>query len=154
MTQNEMLRKLLGQWEGECRTWFEPDQLADESPIAGEFTGVLEGRFVRHVYTGSMQGNPRHGEELIAFNKMAQAFQTTWIDDFHMNYGILISQGEALERGFSVRGDYEVGNGQPAWGWRTAYEFVDDDHLTITAYNIMSGEAEAKAVEIKYRRVK
>ena len=136
MPQNELLKKLLGKWEGDCRTWFEPGKLADESKVTGEFVSVLDGRFVRHSYAGMIQGKPRRGEELIAFNTMTKAFQTSWVDDFHMNYAIMFSQGAATERGFKVRGDYDVGNGQPKWGWRTEYELVDDNQLLITAYNI------------------
>ena len=144
---------MLGTWEGTCRTWFEPGTLADESTLVGEFTEILDGRFLRHTYQGMIQGKPRHGEEIIAFNSITKSFQTAWVDDFHMNYAIMFSEGKATERGFIVAGTYDVGENQHPWGWKTEYDLLDDDHLTITAYNIHPEGTEAKAIETTYRRV-
>ena len=113
MHQKDFFKCLIGKWEGGCRTWFEPRKLADESRVNGEFLEVFDGQFVRHTYAGTMQGKPRRGEELIAFNSVTESFESTWVDEFHMNYAIMFSQGESTERGFSVRGEYEVGEGQP-----------------------------------------
>lgn len=148
----EFFSWMIGDWQGNCRTWFDPGKLADESIVSGTIANVFEGPFLRHVYSGTMKNKPRSGEELIAFNGVTGDFQVSWIDSFHMNYAIMYCHGHAIESGFSVRGNYDIEQGQPQWGWRTDYTRTASDELSIIAFNITPDGLDAKAVETIYRR--
>ena len=153
-TPGQLFQLLPGEWRGACRTWFEPGRLADESEVSGQIFPLLGGFLLRHEYAGTVQSQSRHGEETIAHNKFTKQFEMSWIDSFHMNYAVMISKGEATSRGFVVKGEYDVSPDTPRWGWRTAYDLIDDDHLTIKAFNISPAGEEALALQTMYERVK
>lgn len=147
------LAQLAGSWAGTARTWFEPDKLADASPIAGTIRPVLDGRFAVHEYRGSLQGKPLTGIAIHGYHIDLDRYETAWIDSFHCGTAIMLSLGERRgdDAPLSVLGQYSVPGSEP-WGWRTAIEMPDPDHLVITHYNVMPGGAEARAVEIQYTR--
>lgn len=147
------LKSLIGEWQGQTKTWFEKDVLADESTTNGKITSLLGDRFISYDYEGSLNGKAFTGKMIIGFDIPYQKFTASWIDSFHMGTQIMLSSGGATEKGFSILGTY--GNpeyGEKLWGWRTELEILSKDEIVLTAYNISPEGEEAKATETILRR--
>lgn len=150
--RHRALQVLVGEWEGVARVWFEPDKLADEAPIRGTIRAVLDGRFVVHEYVTTFFGAPNEGLAIVGWHIDAQRCEMAWIDTGHSGTALMFSTGARDAAGMSALGHYGGHDGGPAWGWRTEIAQPDDDHLTITAWNITPEGVEAKATEIVYAR--
>ena len=150
-----LLGKMVGEWEGTARTWFEPDALADTSPVRGTVRAVLGGRFVVHEYEGTLQGHVMQGVALHGFALGENRFETEWIDSCHNGTRIMLSLGDRppADDVASVLGSYPAPEGPP-WGWRTEVDVsAAPDALTIRHYNRTPDGEEAIGVEFAYRRV-
>jgi len=151
---HHFLTQLAGGWTGTSKVWLEPDKLLDEAAIVGNIQIVLDGRFALFLYQSSIEGEAQHGMFTFGFNTTKEQYETSWLDSWHNNTAIMFCVGSERDHGFAVLGTYPDPTGGPDWGWRTEVEMIDEDHLTIIAYNISPEGGEAQATEMKLTRVK
>ena len=151
---HHFLTQLAGGWTGTSRIWLEPEKLLDEAPLVGNIQVILDGRFIMFLYQASVEGEAQHGMFTFGYNTTKDRYEASWLDSWHNNTAIMFCVGSARENGFQVIGNYPDPTGGPDWGWRTEVNLMDEDNLTITAYNITPNGEEAKATEAKLTRMK
>ncbi len=148
-----LLKRLVGDWRGQARTWLEPEAPPVAAPVTGSIRSVLDGRFALHEYTSALDDTPFAGLALYGYDLQQQCWLSAWADGFHNGTTIMFSQAQAApDSPFSVLGSYTDPSGGPDWGWRTAIELPAPDRLVLTHYNIQPQEAEVIAVEFAYER--
>ena len=149
------LGKMVGDWEGTTKTWFDPAKLEDESPIKGTMRLILDGRFIMHEYQSKFGDKPITGIAIYGYNLDLEKFQCAWVDSFHNGSAIMFSQGKKGDSEINILGSYAyvTPEMEQHWRWRTHIELVNDSEIVITAFNISPEGQETKATETVYRKV-
>jgi hypothetical protein len=149
------LSRMVGDWKGTCKVWFDPSKLEDESPVSGSMRLIMDGRFILHEYHGSFGDKPLTGMAIYGYNLELGKFQCAWIDSFHNGSAIMFSQGEKGDANMKLLGSYAyiTPDAEQYWGWRTHIDMVNDTEMIITAFNISPEGHESKATETIYHKV-
>src|SRR5687768_1584171 len=152
--KHHLLSRLVGEWKGTTKIWLNADGEPEEAPIQGSFKEVLGGRFILHEYNWRFHGKPHDGMMLFGYHLSLEKFQNLWIDSFHTGTDMMLSESKRGDEEFCFLGSYAyvTPETEQHWGWRTHVEFVNDDEIRMTAYNISPDRQETKGTETVYRR--
>lgn len=152
-TEHQALAKLAGTWDVAAKMWMEPGKDPIETKGSATFAVILDGRYVRQDYRGEMMGQPFTGIGIEGFDRVKNAYTSTWLDS--MSTGMVIMEGASSDGGKTItyEGDYSCPMEKRQIQGRSVNTLVDDDTFTVTMYATREG-SEAKTMELRYTRAK
>ena len=155
--EHALLKKDVGTWKAKVKLYMGPDGRADENATPmeseGEEVGQMVGEmWVVSVFKGSFAGFDFVGQGTSGYDPKLKKYVGSWIDStnphaMHMTgtYDAETKTLTSMTTGIDMMGNESKG--------KSLMVYVDDDHRTMTSYEIRDGK-EVKSMEIEYSRVK
>jgi hypothetical protein len=148
-----LLDPLVGKWKTVNKSWMGPGE-----PIVSEGEcermWLLGGRFLQSKYTGTFQGMPFEGMELLGYDMKKKEYSSVWID----NMGTTLSLGTGGQTDpsgklFTMTSSFDdpvTGKSVP---YRMVTKVIDNNSHTFSMIGTNNGK-DYTQMEISYTRVK
>jgi hypothetical protein len=148
---HEHLARYEGNWKGVVKMWMAPDGPPSVDESQTEARLIMGGRYLEMKHVGNFGGMPFEARAIEGYDNAAGRYESMWIDNFGTL--ILYFTGSCSHDGKHREMVTEFGD--PVSGgtikYRSAYQWIDDDHFTYTAY-MDKGDGEFRNMEIQYTR--
>ena len=152
MSGEDLFARAAGAWTGPSQLWLEPGSDPRDCVSEAEVVRVAGERFLRLSYTWSYEGAAKSGELLIARDTDEGRWTAVWGDSWHQHRSLLECRGPIEDpNAFRARGEYEVGEGHPNWGWSIGLT-MEGETLVLRMWNEMPEHEPVLAVETRYTR--
>lgn len=151
--QHDLLKPFAGTFRAEVKLWMGPgDPMITTGTMVNEFD--LDGRFLRHTYTGDPNEGPFpsfEGRGYWGYNNVSERFEGFWIDNASTVMQIEMGQVDESGKVWTMAGEMPNPQTGGTMKKRSVTTLVDGDHHRMEAY-FDTGEGEVKSMEINYER--
>jgi hypothetical protein len=151
---HELLKKYVGDWDIETRTWAKPGDQPMMSKGTQKNQLIFDGRYIMCQFEGMMMGQKFMGMEIIGYDLFQNKYVTFWIDTmstyFFLTTGTLDASGKVLtETGMSP--DPMTGGTQKV---KDVTTFLPDGRYKFEMFMVGPDGKEFKSMELLATRKK
>jgi hypothetical protein len=149
---HEFLKKYVGEWEIEVRTWEAPGTEPMQSTASAKNELIFDGRYLKSQFEGLMMGMGFKGLQIIGYDLFQNKYVGFWIDSmgtaFYLTTGMLDASGNVLT---------ETGNwADPMTGGNRKVKivttFMPDGKYRFEMFMYMPDGKEFKSMELLAKR--
>ena len=148
---HKMIASSDGTWNEEVTMWMTPGAPPSKSTATAENKMILGGRYQQSTTTGSFNGMPFEGQNLLAYDNAKKVFLSTWIDN--MGTGMMEMQGtwDNASKTINFTGTAVDPMTGKDMNIRETFTLVDNNTQMMDMYATQDGK-EYKTMEVKFTR--
>ena len=148
---HKMIAASNGTWNEDVTIWMAPDAPPSKSTATAENKMIMGGRYQESTTTGSLNGMPFEGQNLLAYDNAKKVFYSNWIDN--MGTGMMQMQGtwDAATKTINFTGTTVDAMTGKDMNIRETFTIIDNNTQMMTMYATHDGK-EFKSMEIKFTR--
>ncbi|MCU0285595.1 MAG: DUF1579 domain-containing protein [Acidobacteria bacterium] len=149
---HEFLKKFVGEWNATSKAWMMPGQEPVSSEGKAEAELILNGRFLKWRFHGTMFGEPFEGMQVVGYDNLKQKYVTLWIDSSSTAFFLLegTRQGNTITDS-GIWPDPATGKDEKV---KSVMTVVGPDELNYELFMVGNDGKEFKSMEIRYLRKK
>jgi hypothetical protein len=147
---HKLLAKMEGSWNTRTTGYQEGKQVMESSGTC-EQKLVLDGHYLEQTYTGTMDGMPFTGINLLGYNNHTKKYESIWIDSMSTAIYFFVGTGSADGRTIAQECSYV----DPARGpavWLSVTRIKDDNTLEFEMFITPKGGKKEKMMEMTVSR--
>ncbi|MSR63410.1 MAG: DUF1579 domain-containing protein [Planctomycetes bacterium] len=150
-----VLAQKVGTWDLKVRMYMSPDAPPEESAGTSTMQWILDGRFIQDTTNGVFGGQPFHGQGLLGYDNLKQAYVSSWADS--MSTGIMTSEGRYDEKTQTFHITGMMPDAMVAQAYvptRTTETWTDADHFVVRSWSPGADGTEVLGMELLYSRAR
>lgn len=152
---HKLLEPMVGHWMTTAHWWKSPESQPESSEGSSVMEWVMDGRFIRQTFTGTMMGQPFAGLGFSGYDNVKGEYVSIWMDN--MMTGIMKSSGTYDAATHAIREEGTMScpmTGDKAMWYRTQWKLGDADRLVYESYSKTPEGKEFRTLEVVYTRQK
>ena len=147
---HELLKKYVGDWDVDISTWQDPTAKPQMSKGSMKNALILDGRYLKSSFEGTMGGMKFQGLEVIGYDLFKKMYTTFWVDSmstsFMVTTGTLNMAGTVLtETGMSPD---PMTDGKTMQKFKNVTTFISDGKYKFEMFMVMPDGKETKGMEL------
>ncbi len=148
---HEFMKNFEGEFDAVNRLWMDPSAPPMETAASCTNTMIMDGRYLKSDYEGSIMGQPFTGMGLMGFDNNKKLFTNMWIDS--MSTGIATALGSFNQEGDTVTfvgAMDEPMTGEMGKSYKQVFRVTEGGYV-MEMWEILYGDP-LKVMEIEYTR--
>jgi hypothetical protein len=153
-SNHKKLHHFVGEWSAVSKSWMQgPNQPPTETKGEMKARLLLDGRFLREEFKGTMMGMPFEGVSITGYDNFRRQYRNLWMDTFGTGFNLATGNVDASGKVFKYYARMDnVASGEVDRSYIYVIRIINENKHIMEVHDASFPEGQTKQMEITYTR--